>query len=98
MSYLIRIRPEAERDVEKAFSWYEEQRPGLGREFITELDTVYERLEETPLIYADIHRGVRRALIRRFPLAVFYLVTEIEVRVLGVVRMARNPLLWQKRS
>lgn len=97
MSYLIRIRPEAERDVEKAFSWYEKQRPGLGREFISELDSVYERLEDTPLIYADIHRGVRRALIRRFPFAVFYLVTEIEVPVLGVVRMARNPLLWQKR-
>ena len=98
MTYLIRIRPEAERDVKEAFSWFEEQRPGLGREFIAELDLVYERLAKTPLIFPDIHRGVRRALIRRFPLAVFYMVTETEVIILGVVRMARNPLVWQKRS
>ncbi len=34
MSYLVRIRPEAERDVRDAVSWYEEQRPGLGSELI----------------------------------------------------------------
>ncbi len=98
MNHLIRIRPEAERDVEEAFFWYEKQRPGLGREFVAELDLVYERLAETPLIFADIYRGVRRALVRRFPLAVFYLVIGSEVHILGVVRMARNPVVWQERS
>ena len=44
MSHLVRIRPEAERDVRNAVSWYEEQRSGLGRELILELDAVYERL------------------------------------------------------
>lgn len=97
MSYFIRIRPEAERDLEKAFSWYEEQRPGLGREFVAELDKVYERLAETPYIYADVYRGVRRALLRRFPVGVFYLVTENEVCVLAVVDIARDLTVWQRR-
>jgi len=42
MRHHIRIRPEAERDVRGAFSWYEEQKPGLGRDFISALDTVYD--------------------------------------------------------
>lgn len=95
MSYLVRIRPSAESDIEKAYSWYENQRPGLGRQFTEELEIVFDRLAETPLIYADIYKGVRRALIRRFPFAVFFLTTESEVRVLAVVRMTRNPLVWR---
>ena len=98
MSYLVRIRPEAERDVRDAVSWHEEQRAGLGRELVLELDAVYERLAENPRLYADIHRGIRRAIVRRFPYGVFYLVTGTEVRVIAVVDMARNPSLWQDRA
>jgi len=54
MGYKIRIRPQAERDTRRAFSWYEKQRPGLGRELALELDAIYERLAESPYIYADI--------------------------------------------
>ena len=94
MSHLVRIRPEAERDVRNAVSWCEEERSGLARELILELDAVYERLAESPHLYADI----RRAIVRRFPYGVFYLVTDTEVRVIAVVDMARNPSVWQDRA
>jgi plasmid stabilization system protein ParE len=97
MSYRVRIRPEAERDVRKAVSWYEEQRSGLGKELVLELDSVYERLAENPHLYANIHRGIRRAIVRRFPYGVFYLESAREVRVIAVVDMARNPSIWQGR-
>jgi len=98
MGYVVRIRPEAERDVRKAFSWYEDQRIGLGRELVAELDSVYGRLAENPYLYADIKKGVRRAVVRRFPYGVFYLVAEGEVRVLAVIDMARNPAVWERRT
>ncbi len=98
MSHLVRIRPEAECDVREAVSWYEEQHPGLGRELILELDAVYERLAENPRLYADIRRGIRRAIVRRFPYGVFYLVTDTEIRVIAVVDMARNPSVWRDRA
>jgi plasmid stabilization system protein ParE len=97
MTRIIRIRPEAERDVEAAYAWYEEQRPGPGREFLNDLELVYERLTEFPVMYADIYRGLRRALSKRFPVGVFYLVTETQVRVLAVVHFARNPRVWRAR-
>jgi plasmid stabilization system protein ParE len=98
MNYFIRIRPEAERDVEEAFSWYEEQRSGLGREFVLELDTVYQKLQESPLLYAEIYRRVRRAVLRRFPVGVFYVCAKEEVRVLAVIHLARSPNVWQSRG
>lgn len=98
MRYKVRIRPLAERDTRRAFSWCEKQRSGLGRELAVELDVIYERLGENPYIYADIHRGIRRAITRRFPYGVFYWVADNEVRVLSVVDMSRNPSVWKRRT
>jgi len=61
MTRSVRVRPEAERDVETAFAWYEEQRAGLGREFLHELDVVYERI--APFLYAELYRGLRRVRV-----------------------------------
>jgi plasmid stabilization system protein ParE len=97
MTYLIRIRPQAERDVDEAYSWYERQRPGLGKELLSELDKVLLRLSKNPYMHRKIHRGVRRAITRRFPIAVFYIATDTEIRVLAVVNMARDVSAWQKR-
>ncbi|MGH8760188.1 MAG: hypothetical protein ACREVW_11860 [Burkholderiales bacterium] len=41
MSVDLVIRPEAEADALEAFRWYGEQLPGLGHEFIAEVDCVF---------------------------------------------------------
>jgi len=97
VTYLVRIRPQAQRDARLAFAWYERQRPGLGRDLVGELDAVYERLSENPHVYQEILPGVRRAIVRRFPYAVFYLIAEEEVRVLCVMDMSRDPEVWRRR-
>jgi plasmid stabilization system protein ParE len=97
MTRSVRVRPEAERDVETAFAWYEEQRPGLGREFLHELDVVYERIAKFPFLYAELYRGLRRARVRRFPVGVFYVVAPAEVRIVAVVHAARSPSVWRSR-
>jgi len=97
MTRSVRVRPEAERDVETAFAWYEEQRAGLGREFLHELDVVYERIAKFPILYAELYRGLRRARVRRFPVGVFYLVTPAEIHIVAVVHAARSPTVWRSR-
>ena len=93
----IRVRPEAERDVEVAFAWYQEQRAGLGRELLQELDVVYQRIAKFPFIYAELYRGLRRVRVRRFPVGVFYLVRSQEILVVAVVHAARSPRIWRSR-
>jgi hypothetical protein len=35
------VRPEAERDLNTAFTWYESQVVGLGEEFLLKIDAVF---------------------------------------------------------
>ncbi len=38
MKYEIIIRPEAESDLIETFSWYEDNRQGLGYDFLLQVD------------------------------------------------------------
>lgn len=55
MSFTVRLRPEAERELSAAASWYERQRVGLGQEFLDEFMAVHRRLADTPLMYSIVH-------------------------------------------
>ena len=61
----IIIRPEAESDIYAAFDWYEHQRAGLGKEFALELSASMDRIMDSPRIYSELYRGIRRALIKK---------------------------------
>ena len=62
MKYNLIIRPEAEIDIQEAFDWYETHQKSLGQDFIEELDGVFQRIEERPLIFQKIYGKLRRAL------------------------------------
>lgn len=38
MTYNVIVRPEAEREIQEAFDWYEERSEGLGAEFLRAAD------------------------------------------------------------
>lgn len=91
------IAPEAMRDMAEAFRWYEDRRAGLGDEFLGCVDACLAKIARTPEAYAPIHETYRRALIRRFPYAVFYESTQEKVAVYAVFHTSRNPNKWRKR-
>jgi len=72
MATEVIVRPPAEADVREAAFWYEAKREGLGAEFTLELDALYDRIAQHPLQFPEIGEGARRALLRRFPYAVYF--------------------------
>lgn len=64
MSVELVVTAEAERDIAEAFSWYEEQRVGLGEELVTCLDASLQGIKR---MHGIAYRKFRRALVRRFP-------------------------------
>ena len=94
----VRLRPEAEADVSDAARWYEAQRSGLGSEFLDEVLRTLASISEHPDLYPRISGDVRRAVIRRFPFGVFYVMDESEVVVLAVMHGRRAPAHWKSRA
>jgi plasmid stabilization system protein ParE len=91
------LSPEAEADLDEAFAWYEAQRPGLGSEFFAEVARVLQRIEDTPLGYAVVQERTRRAVVRRFPYSVFFVVEPEIIDVTAVMHGRRDPGRWQAR-
>ena len=67
--------------------WYEAKRPGLGQEFGQALDVLVARIAESPLAFPRVHSESRRAVLSRFPYAVYFRVADEAV----VVSRFRSP-------
>jgi plasmid stabilization system protein ParE len=91
------LRPEAEADVEAAYSWYEEREPGLGAEFLRAVEASLSSIERDPELYPKQYKRARRALLRRFPYALFYVVTSDLIEVIGCIHTRRHPRRWRSR-
>lgn len=92
MSYTIYNRAQADRDIVDAASWYEEQKQGLGHEFLDELESMLAYIEAEPLIFQMHYKGIRQAPMQRFPYVLLYQVEdELTIILLAVFHTGQNP-------
>lgn len=91
------IVPEVEHDLAEAYAWYENRQPGLGEEFLTRVDAAIRTIRRNPEAHPTVHKSYRRALIRRFPYAVFYKDVTDTITIYCVFHTARDPKKWRKR-
>src|SRR5262245_39794552 len=89
--------PESEQDMPTAYGWYGRQRAGLGEEFLSCVDACIQRMLRNPESCRVVHEDYRRALVRRFPYAVFYEYADGVVTVSGVFHTSRDPEKWRQR-
>jgi plasmid stabilization system protein ParE len=92
------VRPAAAADIDDAFVWYEAQRLGLGQEFLAAADALIDAIAEQPLRYPLVLRNTRRALLRRFPYAMYFRLYGDIVVVVACMHGRRNPRRWQVRT
>jgi len=94
----LAFTPQASADIEDAHGWYDAQRAGLGSEFERELEVVIRFLEKMPEAGPVVHRTLRRLLVKRYPYAVYYRVTEATIEVRGCLHLRRHQRAWILRS
>ncbi len=97
MAAKLVLAPEAEQDLAEAYAWYELQRSGLGEDFLGCVGACIEALLRSPAMYAKVHESYRRALVRRFPYAIFYEQSDELLTVYCVFHTARDPGKWRQR-
>jgi plasmid stabilization system protein ParE len=93
----VNIQPRAEAEADEAAAWYEAEQPGLGIEFLLELDAAIERAAENPLAYAPVFLDARRVLTRRFPFAIYFVYDHDVVEIFAILHQRRASSLWQSR-
>lgn len=91
MTYSVYVRGAAERDVAEAQQWYERQQAGLAAAFNAEFAAALDRLAETPFLYAQRYRGIRRAVLRRFPFLIWYRVEGARITILACTHGKADP-------
>ena len=97
MAVKLVVSPEAAQDVDEAYGWYECRRVGLGEEFLGAVDACIAAICREPGLGEKVHEDFRRALVRRFPYAVFYEHALGTVNVYCVFHTSRDPLKWRER-
>ena len=96
--YLVIFTPAARAELIDAQDWYESEVTGLGRRFRAAVDAGIERISANPGRFPVIYKNVRRALLRRFPYALMFVMAADEtLTVIACFHGSGDPVNWQKR-
>ena len=86
----LRVRPEARHDLRLAIGWYDERESGLGAVFLAEVDALFQQIAAHPDRHAKVHGSFRRALMRRFPYAVYFVAENGYVIIFAVLHQKQD--------
>jgi plasmid stabilization system protein ParE len=94
----VLFTPAARAELVDAQDWYEVEAPGLGRRFRTEIDAVVQRMAVNPRQFPLVYKTLHRALVRKFPYALFFSVEDDTLMVVACFHGKRDPHQWQRRG
>jgi plasmid stabilization system protein ParE len=97
VTHKVSFRPEAEAEALETRDWYEARQAGLGAAFRQALDDAIERIADNPLQFQRARGETRRAILRRFPYAVYFRVLGNDILVLAV-HGRQHQRRWQSRA
>ncbi len=92
-----RFLPPAEEEMTEASLFYEVASAGLGAEFFDDVQHVINLLREHPALGRPVGRGLRRALLHRFPFSLIYSIETDEILIVAVAHQKRRPGYWRNR-
>lgn len=91
------FRPQAADDASDVQAWYESRRAGLGHEFGVAIEGLIDRIATNPFMFHRVHGETRRAVLPRFPYAVYFRSEGDQIVVLAI-HGRQHPSRWKTRS
>ena len=88
----------ANAELRAAAIFYEDRVPGLGEQFLTEVEHACLRLGELQALGPRLDREHRRLGLRRFPFALIYRIKTSKVQIIAVAHDRRRPGYWKGRE
>jgi len=99
MTYKISILADAEKDLDKAYIWYELQQLNLGIRFYTIVEESIKFITNNPLCSQEIYKETRRYVIKKFPYGIYYKINSErnEIQIIGILHFKRRTSILKKR-
>jgi plasmid stabilization system protein ParE len=93
----ISFHPDAEAEVIDAARYYERSEPGLGSDFLGEVERALGQIAANPNASQRIGKRVRRKPLWRFPYNLIYAAYSDQIRIAAVAHQKRRPFYWRSR-
>lgn len=85
------LRRVAEQEFDDSIAWYEGEREGLGQVFRATIEEYFQRIADNPEWFPEVRGEVRRAVVRRFPFVIHFLIEKERIVILSVFHTSRAP-------
>jgi plasmid stabilization system protein ParE len=81
----------ARSEFESACAWYEDQRKGLGAQFVLYIEAKLEMIRKSPELFPLVYSNYRKATLKRFPYLIFFEIVDENIHLLAVFHTSRKP-------
>ena len=90
----------AEKELDRAFEYYESIQHNLGFRFLSEVEQAQKRIIQFPNSYTKIGKYSRRCLIQKFPYGIIYqhIVEQNEILIIAIAHLHQKPYYWSNRE
>ena len=80
----------------EARDYYEIQSPGLGADFVQEIESAIQQITRHPEAWGRLTSKIRRHLVHRFPYGVIYSHSNQGIIIISIFHLKRHPKSWRK--
>lgn len=95
MTFDLSVTTKARYEAMEALNYYDNIQPGLGDNFLTDLEEKFAAICENPFAYSYIDEkgGLRDTMLKRFPYLVIFKIRQKEVIILSVHNRHKKPFI-----
>ena len=87
----------AEKEQVEAAQYYDEQQPGLGRDFLDAMREGSAVIQRDPELWAYCEKPVRSYRVQPFPYRLLYRELPDRIQIVAVMHLSRQPGYWKDR-
>lgn len=93
----VEYHPMAQAEIQESVIWYDNKIDGLGLGFMLEVKASESKIARNPETWPNYEAGTKRYLMKKFPYAIIYLITEDRIKIVAVAPYKRKPGYWKER-
>lgn len=93
----IRLRLEAELEIEDAFERYRRENPRIADRFLDDISKSLKKIQQNPRLYPSYTGNTRRRILGSFPYSVIYQEKEEVILIVAIAHAKRREGYWAKR-